>query len=312
MKYLLTTLLSIFSLVVTAQSLPIGFHLQTELLSSLPEHYTLNMKGGEQVASGDIKDNLRARINAGYTQPLSRKLMVGLAGRYEYNNEELTGLANEHVERSDNHHRMKASMNVMYNTRLWNKPLIAFVNGGIDFSQWGAERFSVFGAAVLMLKATRETQFGVGALVMLNTTSRLPFIPIATYRHTFSPKWTLNLNYPFLGMQYTPSQKHTLAMGFTVDTDYYWVHPDNENLPETAFFRRSLLKTGFNYNCKLSPTLTFTAQTGWEYTMVGGLYTANGRHQLMEMNHPNGMYAHIGISFRPKNKYSRMMEARKL
>lgn len=299
-------------LVINAQTLPIGLNVKAEVLSSVPEHYTLKGMDGDQIASGDLKDNLRARLNAGYTMPLSKSLMIGLSARYEFNNEELTGLPMEHVARHDVHHRVKAAMNVMYRTKLWDKTLIGFVNIGEDFSQWGGERFSGFGAAVLMLKATHETQFGIGALVLLNTTSKIPFFIAPMYRHVFSPKWTLNLNYPFFGMQYTPSQKQNLAVGFTIDTDYYWVHPDNEDLPKTAFFRRSLLKTGLNYNYKIAKGLTFTAQTGWEYTMAGGLYTANGRHQLMKMNHPNGVYAHIGISINPPNKISRILEKRGL
>lgn len=306
---LAAVLTAIFSIAAYGQNIPIGLHIQADVDNAAAEHYTLETRDNERIASGDIKENVRTRMNVGYMMPVSKTLMVGLSGRYDYNNEHISGLSDDDVHLDDNHHSFKGSLNVMYRSKLWNKPLVVFANMGMDASQWGVERFSGMGAALLMLKATKETQLGVGPIVMLNTTSRIPFFFVATYRHVYSPQWTLNLNYPFLSMQYTPSPKHTIAGGFTIDTDYYWVRPSNDALPQTVFFRRSLLRTGFNYDYRISPTLTFTAQTGWEYTMAGGLYTANGRHLIYDLNHPNGPYAHLRVSFRPETKLTKKIKA---
>lgn len=301
--------LTMCSVAAEAQMMPIGLNLQAETNNSAPQHYTLETTDKERIASGDLKENIRAKFNVGYMMPVSKKLMLGISGHYDYNNEHLTGISDDDLPIDDNHHSFKAGTNVMYRSTLWNKPLVVFANIGMDFSQWGMERVSGVSAALLMLKATPETQLGIGPLVMLNTTSRLPFLFVATYRHVYSPRWTLNINYPFFGMQYTPSKKHTIAGGFAFDTDYYWVQPDKEDLPKTTFFRRSLLRTGINYDVHLSPTLTFTAQTGWEYTMAGGLYTDNGRHLIHDLNHPSGPYAHLRLSFRPETKLTKKIKA---
>ena len=300
-KKILTVTVFCFScLTGLGQSMPLGWSVQTELLSSTPEHYTLNVKDGPQTASGDIRENLRARLGLGYTFQVTSSLNIGISAHYAYNNESLTGLSQELSHWGDNHHSFKGGVNLMYHTKLWQKPLVAFANIGADASQWGVERVSGIAVAMLMLKATRETQFGIGGMLMVNTTSRLPFILVATYRHVFSPKWTLNLNYPFFAMQYTPSRQHTIGAGFTFDTYHYWLRPDHVAMPKTVFYRRSLFKLGANYDCRLTSSLTLTAQTGWEYTMNGGIYTASGHKQLYELNHPNGLYGHIGIRYRPK------------
>lgn len=299
---ILTLLLMICCMAGYAQNMPIGLSIKAEIDNAAPEHYSLETDNHEHIASGDLKENIRAKFNVGYMMPVSKKLMLGISGRYDYNNEHLSGLSHDDVHMNDNHHSFRGNANVMYRSTLWNKPLVIFGNIGIDASQWGVERLSGMGAALLMLKTTRETQLGVGPLLMLNTTSRIPFLFVATYRHVYSPQWTLNLNYPFFGMQYTPNEKHTIAGGFAFDTDYYWVRPANDELPRTVFFRRSLFRTGINYDMHISPTLTFNAQTGWEYTMAGGLYTASGRHLIYDLNHPNGPYAHISITFRPETK----------
>lgn len=311
MRHILTTLILASSCCLSAwaQNIPIGLNVQTELNHSAAQSYTLKNDDGERIAHGDLKENLRAKFTVGYMMPVSRKLMVGLSANYIYNNEHLSGLADDDLPLDDNHHSFKAATNIIFRGTLWEKPLVVFANIGVDASQWGVERVSGIGAALLMLKATKETQLGIGPLVMLNTTSRVPFLFVATYRHVYSPRWTLNINYPFFGMQYTPSEKHTIAGGFAFDTDYYWVRPDMKELPKTVFFRRSLLRTGINYNVLLSPTLTVTGQAGWEYTMAGGLYTANGRHLIHDLNHPNGPYAHLRVSFRPESKLTRKIKA---
>lgn len=309
-----TTLISLIltavcSIVAHAQTMPIGLNIQAEANTSAAEHYTLETDDGERIASGDLKENIRAKFTVGYMTPVSKKLTLGLSANYIYNNEHLSGLDDDDVVMRDDHHTFKGSANMMFRSTLWGKPLVVFANVGLDASQWGVERVNGIGVALLMLKATRETQFGIGPLVMVNTTSRIPFLFVATYRHVFSPRWTINLNYPFFGMQYTPSPKHTLAGGFSFDTDHYWLRPGNEHLPQTVFFRRSLLRTGINYDLRISPTLTFTAQTGWEYTMAGGLYTANGRHLIYDLNHPNGPYAHFRLTFRPETKMTKRIKA---
>lgn len=311
LKHYLTLiiLITIFSTASHSQTMPIGLHMYAEISNAAPEHYTLETTDNEHIAAGDLKENIRARFNIGYMMPVSRKLMVGISANYDYNNEHLSGLSNEHIAMVDNHHSFKQNTNIIFRSALGNKPLVIISNIGIDASQWGFQRISGIAAALLMIKSTPHTQFGVGPLLMLNTTSRIPFLVVATYRHVYSPLWTLNINYPFFGMQYTPSEKHTIAGGFTFDTDYYWVRPDNEKLPKTAFFRRSLLRTGLNYDMKLTPTLTFTAQTGWEYTMAGGLYTSNGRHLLYDLNHPNGPYAQFRVTLRPESKLTRKIKA---
>lgn len=291
------------SVVVCAQQLPLGWNIKAEVNSSASQSYTMKHRDGEKWATGNCGEDVRTRVNAGYSFKAARPLTLGLSARYEYVDEHVSNIPAAQIAWRDNHHTFRANVNAMFQSRLWGKPFVGLAYVGTDFSRWGAERVSGIGAALLMLKATRETQFGLGGLLLVNTTSSIPFIPIAVYRHVFSPRWTLNLNYPFYSMQYTPSPRHAIGAGFTVDTYGYWLRPDDKDIPRTVFYRRSLLKTGLNYDWHITPQLSLTAQGGWEYTMNGGIYTANGRHQLYEFGkHPSGTYLHLGLSFRPGKK----------
>lgn len=309
MKTLITALLTaICSITASAQHMPIGLSIQAEATKTGSENYSLT-NDGEPVASGKLKEDIRAKLTVGYMMPVSRKLTLGLSAYYDYNNEHLSGITDAGMMFNDNHHSFKGNLNVMYRTTLWKKTLMMFSTIGLDASQWGFERVSGVGAALLMLKMTKDTQLGIGPLVLINTGSRLPALFVIIYRHVFSPHWTLNLNHPFFSMQYTPSPKHTISGGFAFTNDYYWLQPAKEDLPKTVFFRRSLVRSGINYDFKISPTLTFSAQGGWEYTMRGGLYSANGREQIYDLNHPHGPYACMRLSFNPETKLTKKIKA---
>ena len=295
-------LLSLLSTSLHAQFIPMGWNIQAKVFRSSAESYKLDVKDGPRVAEGDIDSRVRALTSISYTFKVNRMISIGASSRYEYNNETLMGLPKDIVPWKDDHHTYKGGLNAICTLPLWHKPLIVFASASANASPWGIERFNGFAAAMLMLTTTKTTQLGLACIALINTTSKMPVIPFAFYRHMFSSQWTLNLTYPFFGMQFTPSPRHTLAAGFTVDTYNYWLHTDAATLPHTVFYRRSLVKTGLNYDFRISPNFTLTAQSGWEMTMKGGIYTSSGHRQLYEMNRPQGFYSHIGIAYRSKAK----------
>lgn len=300
-KHILLSIIAAFVLCACsyAQPIPLGWNVNAEVFSAAPQHYHMNIKEQDQSVSGYIHENVRTRLGAGYLYKVGRPLNIGLSGRYEYNNEQVSGVPSELMMWNEEHHTFKANANIVLYALLFKKPIITFGNVSAEASTWGMERVSGLAASVWMLKLSKETQFGVGGLVLFNTTSQWPFIPFALYRHVYNPRWTLNFNYPFFSMQYTPRKEHTIAAGFTFDSYGYWLHPISEDFPETVYYRRSLLRTGLNYDWRMTKCFTLTLQSGWEYTMNGGFFTANGKEQLYKMKHPNGLYAQLGLRFRP-------------
>lgn len=298
MRYIVSVFLFIACVTISAQTMPLGWHVKAEALTGTSQDYNLKTRDGKPVASGSARENIASGLNVGYAFKLKENLNLQFAGKYNYSSYSMSGLPTD-IKWNTYNHNFQASVNAMYTTRAFGKPLVAFVNVNADASQWGVERVSGVGAAILMLKANRTTQFGLGGIVLVNTTSRIPFFVIPTYRHVFSPRWTINLNYPFFAMQYTPDKRNTIGAGFTIDTYKSWQRPGSSALPKTVFCRKSLFKTGLNYDCKLSESLTLMAQAGWEYTMKGGVYTANGRHLIYDLNHQKGLYLHAGVTFRP-------------
>lgn len=280
--------------------LPNGFNMRAEVDRAADQSYKMDI--GDITSIGDIKQNLHANVNVNYTYVFHPAIRLGMGVRYDYTNETLDDVPVAGMEWGREHHTIRPMMNLMLLGKIKNTPLMIFGHVSADRSEWAFERMSGLVAGAAILKASREEVLAVGAIGIFNSASRMPCFPIAMYRRVYNPRWTLNLMYPFLGMQYTPSPKHAISAGFTVMSNSYWVKANVDGLPERVNYRRSMLRTGLNYDCDIVPAVRFTAQAGWEYTMRGALYSTSGNRILYEMNHPNGPYAHVGVSYAPSRK----------
>lgn len=277
--------------------LPSGFNIRAEVDRAANQSYKI--EDNDLTSAGDIKQNVHANLNVNYTHVFHPAIRLGMGVRYDYTNETLDDVPVEGMEWGREHHTVRPMMNLMLLGKIKDTPLMIYGHMSFDKSEWAFERVSGLVAGAAILKASREEMLAVGAIGVFNSASRMPCFPVAMYRRVYSPRWTLNLVYPFLGMQYNASPKHAISGGFTVVSNSYWVKADVEGMPERVNYRRSMLRTGINYDWDIAPALRFTAQAGWEYTMRGALYSTSGNRILYEMNHPSGMYAHIGMLYSP-------------
>lgn len=276
-----------------------GVSVSAGATGSFSEAYSLEHDDAALSAKGDIKSSLRAYTSVGYGFKLGRFVNMNLLARYEYC-DELLGLRG--CDWGNEHHVFKGRATFMSGALLWKRPLILMASLGAEAGEWGVERVNFMALAILMIKRTPTVQFGLAAIGMVNTASSIPFFIVPTYRRVLSPLWTLNLNYPFMGMQFTPSPMHTLSAGFTVDNYGYWLRTGLSHLPRTVYYRRSLFKLGLNYDIRPASGLSVTAQAGWQFTQQGGIYSAGGGRHIYEMDGANGMYLHLNFVYRPSAK----------
>lgn len=290
--------------------LPSGLNVRAEVDRVANQAYETDVD--DVTRNGDIKQNMHANLNMNYTFVLHPAIRIGAGVRYDYLNETLDDVPVSGMEWGREHHTLRPMANIMLLGKIKNTPLMIYGHFGMDKSEWAFERFSGIVAGAAILKASREEMLAVGMIGIFNRTSRIPCFPVAMYRRVYNKNWTLNLMYPFLGMQYNVSPKQSIAAGFTVVSHNYWLKPEVDGMPEKVLFSRSLLRTGLNYDWDVAPAVRLTAQAGWEYTMRGTIFSADGRHRLYEMNHPSGLYAHLGVSYSPSRaKAKQMLNQRK-
>ena len=65
--------------------------------------------------------------------------------------------------------------------------------------------------------AIRNTQFGIGPLVLINSTTKVPAFIVFRYRHRFSDYIALNLYGGMFGLDYTPSNSYLITIGGDID-----------------------------------------------------------------------------------------------
>ena len=273
-----------------------GWNIHAEVNTASEESYRMHVKDMERDYDVDMQEKLKARLLAGKTHRMSDNLTVGFSVNYDYYNFSI-GQRNASLTNDDQHHTFGLSDNALYKMELWEKPFIVAGNLKMEASPWGLERFSGMGTGMLMLKSSQEETLGVGLLLLVNHTTKIPFFPFAMWRKQIDDRWTVNLNYPFYSMQYTvdTQKRHTVMGGFTFDADHFWAKVPDETGKRVLLFRRSLLKTGINYEYKITPDVVMNAQAGWEYTMRAAIYSRHGGTEKMTFNHPSGIYAMMNL-----------------
>lgn len=275
-----------------------GWKIEAAIETSSKQNIEMTTNGGEAIGTGSVRKNMKAAIDASKTFALNKRLMMGVSGGYRFYDFDFNFNDGCAMDMGSSHHTVRIGGNMIYNTMLWNKPLVLMGNMTIEGGKWGMERVSGIGAAMLMLKTSREEMLGVGLVGLVNSTSDIPIFPMAFYRKVFSPQWVLNISHPFFSMQYLYDEKQTLMAGFAFENERFWLKPSLADMPEVTLFNRSIMRTGLNYDYKLSKDATLTAQAGWEYTMRARMYRRNGHNELLDFGNPNGLYARVAFVYR--------------
>ena len=193
------------------------------------------------------------------------------------------------------HHYFAGGLTGMATTQLWSKPLVLVGMANCDFSQDGYERWSAMATAMLMLKRTRETQFGIGLLGMVNTFSRVPVIAVITYRHQFNPQWTLDLSLPNFRVLYTPKNKGIFSLGGSISADSYYLRPKVEDLPKRVRYSRSNINLCTGYERNLGAGFKLNAEAGVQLIMTDRIYKKSSSNVIANLHEKAKPYLSISL-----------------
>lgn len=193
------------------------------------------------------------------------------------------------------HHIFSANVMGMGRVRLGRKSLMlmGMVNG--ECSQYGFERWMAMGTAVVMLKETRRTQFGIGLLGMVNTFSRIPVFPFFTYRHTINNRWLLNFVLPNMQVCYTPSRTDVLSLGISIDVDHFFLRPKTDGLPDRVRYSRSVQNFGITYEHRFASSLSVTADLGLSLLMTDRINRSGSSSKIAEVEEKTSSYFKLGL-----------------
>ena len=184
-----------------------------------------------------------------------------------------------------------------FRSRLFGKPVFALGMLNAEWGQGGFARVSGIAMGLLMLRANRSTQFGIGPLVMINTSSRIPAFIVFMYRHKFDDKWSLNLYGGMFGVDYNPTPNNLFSLGADIDVKSFYFKPHNELLPSKCRFTSTSFRPMAKYRRRLAPNLYFDAQGGVAVKMSCRVNGVTGTKKYLDCHQKVAPFIRIGVSY---------------
>lgn len=183
------------------------------------------------------------------------------------------------------------------NTVLLGKPLMGFCMFNSEWGKGGLNRVTATLMAMLMLRTSNSTQFGIGVLGMVNTTSKIPVFPVFVYRHRFNRHWLLNLYGGMFGIDYTPTARDLFSVGADVDVKSFYFRPYSEGLPKTCRYTQTNFRPMLKYRRRLAANLYFDVQAGWAVNMTTRVNGVNGTHEYIKIHQRPHPFLQVSASY---------------
>lgn len=181
--------------------------------------------------------------------------------------------------------------------RLFGKPVVGVGIVNTGFNHYGFDRVQAIVMGMIMLRATRDTQFGVGPLAMINTTSRIPAFLVFMYRHRFNDNWVINLYGTMFGVDYNPVPDVLLSAGADIDVKSFLFKPHGEGLPEKGRYTLTSCRPLLRYRQRLAKNFYLEAKGGVALKMSARMNGRTGTHIYFKSNQKAAPFAQIGLSY---------------
>lgn len=181
--------------------------------------------------------------------------------------------------------------------KLFGRQFIGMCIVASEWSVGGFNRLSAVAMGLAMLWSSRNTQFGVGPLMMVNTTSKMPVFLVFMYRHRFNGKWTVNLYGGMFGIEFAPLQNNLFVIGADIDAKSFYFKPGAEGLPKTCRYTQTNFRPMIKYRYKLGANFYFDVQGGVSLGMSGRVTGVNGTKEYIKINQKCSPFLQASVSY---------------
>lgn len=196
-----------------------------------------------------------------------------------------------------NHMMGQAGITATYRGSLLGKPVVGIAMANSEWSKGGFERVSGIAMGLIMLRANRDTQFGLGPLVMINSCSRIPAFLVFMYRHRFNDKWLLNLYGTMMGMDYTPTRNDLISIGADVDVKAFYFKPGDDRLPDRCRFTSTSCRPMIKYRRRLAPNLYLDVESGVSLKMSSRVNGVSGTKRYLDFHQKAAAFVQTSVSY---------------
>lgn len=273
-------------------------------MGGAPDSYGMvktNMKVSYDYTSGAVRDHFMAR--ASYEFFKNNKFTLTANTNYNSLHTDFSaaalpaGFDPELLGMNKTHIYGQLGLSGTFHSRLFGKPFMAY---GMMSTDWGDGRFQrVSGMAMglFMLRANRDTQFGIGPLVLVNSTSKIPAFLVFIYRHRFNDRLAVNLYGGMFGLDYTPSSSNLITIGGDIDVRSFYFRPGHPGLPKRCRYNNTNFRPGIKYKRRLAKNFYGEVQGGVIIKMSSRVNGVTGTKKYFDIPMPTRPFAHVAISY---------------
>ena len=260
-----------------------------------------NMKVSYDYTNAPVSDHFNARVSYEFL----RKQNFTLTANTNYNSLHTdfsvdafpSGYDPQLIGMNKTHIYGQLGMSGSFRSKLFGRQFMAF---GMVSTDWGDGRFQrVSGIAMglIMLRANRNTQFGIGPLVLLNSTSKVPAFLVFIYRHRFNNVLAVNLYGGMFGLDYTPTDSDLITVGGDIDVRSFYFSPGHSDLPKRCRYTNTNFRPGVKYKRRLAANFYGEVQCGIILKMSSRVTGVSGTKRYFELPMPTRPFFQIALSY---------------
>lgn len=260
-----------------------------------------NIRVSYDYTNASISDHFNARMSYEFFK--NQKFTLTANANYNSLQAELsadnlpTGYDPVQMGMNKTHLYGQLGVSASFRSRLLGRPFMAF---GILSADWGDRRFQrVSGIAMglFMLRANRNTQFGIGPLVLINSTTKVPAFIVFMYRHRFNNHIALNLYGGMFGLDYTPTTSDLITIGGDIDVRSFYFQPNHPDLPKRCRYTNTNFRPGVKYKRRLATNLYGEIQGGVILKMSSRVTGVSGTKRYFDVPMPTRPFVQIAFNY---------------
>lgn len=184
-----------------------------------------------------------------------------------------------------------------FRSRLWGLPFMAFGSLSTDWGDKRFQRVSGIAMGMFMLRANRNTQFGIGPLVLINSTTKIPAFIVFMYRHRFNDYIALNLYGGMFGFDYTPTKSDLITIGGDIDVRSFYFQPNHADLPNRCRYTNTNFRPGIKYKRRLAANFYGEIQGGIIVKMSSRVTGVSGTKRYFDIPMPTRPFIQIAFNY---------------
>ena len=260
-----------------------------------------NIRVAYDYTHASISDHFNARVSYEFLKNQKFTLTANInynSLQADFSNDELpTGYDPQQMNMNNTHLYGQIGVSASFRSNIFGRPFMAFGTLSADMGDRRFQRVSGIAMGMFMLRANRDTQFGIGPLVLINSTSKVPAFIVFMYRHRFNDNLAVNLYGGMFGLDYTPTKSDLITIGGDIDVRSFYFRPNHIDLPERCRYTNTNFRPGVKYKRRLATNFYGEIQGGVILKMSSRVTGISGTKRYFDVPMPARPFIQVAFNY---------------